>query len=91
MRRRAVRVVWVIGICCLLLLLPPISQAQQALGEKVLQERTVLLSIGRLLVEGECLGFRLFRQDFPRDVDLVLTAALASSAKGKNRLFWSRL
>ncbi len=53
MVRSTVRVTWAIGICCFTLLLPLDSQAQQALGQKVLEERTVLLSIGHLLVEGE--------------------------------------
>jgi len=70
-------------MCCLAVFIPIVgSKAQQPIGLQVLQERTVLLSIGHLLVEGECLGFRLYRQDFPADVDLVLTAAHCILGKG---------
>ncbi len=68
-------------LCATLVPLAP-AQAQQAIGQQVLRERTVLLSIGRFLVEGECLGFRLYRRDFPADVDLVLTAAHCILGKG---------
>jgi hypothetical protein len=81
-RSNVSRVAWWVGVCCLAFLLPAVSQAQEAVGQQVLQERTVLLSIGHLLVEGECLGFRLYREEFPPDVDLVLTAAHCILGKG---------
>ncbi len=72
---------------CLVLLLPSTSaRAQETLGQRVLAQRTVVLSMSGSSGTGSCLGFRLYREDFPPDVDLVLTAAHCVTGVGSNPL-----
>ncbi len=67
---------FILGFLCLsLIVLPAPTQAQQSVGQSVLQERTVILSIRSSPGLFRCLGFRIYREDFPPAVELVLTAA----------------
>ncbi len=65
-----------IGFLCLsLLLLSTPTHAQQSVGQRILEERTIVLSIKSSPGLFHCLGFRIYREDFPPSVELVLTAA----------------
>ncbi len=70
---------------CLILLLPPASgRAQATVGQRVLERRTVVLTITDSGAAATCLGFRLTHEDFPSNVDLVLTAAHCLTDMGGN-------
>lgn len=62
-------------IAVLLLVASPTTQAKQDIGQRILQQRTVVLSLRGSAGSASCLGFRLYRDDFPPDMDLILTAA----------------
>ncbi len=62
-------------LCLSLIVLPASTQAQQSVGQSVLEARTVILSIRSSPGSFRCLGFRIYREDFPPAVELVLTAA----------------
>lgn len=59
----------------LLLLWPAPLDAQGTIGHRLLERRSVVLTITGAGVGTTCLGFRLTPGDFPSNVDLVLTAA----------------
>src|SRR5262249_15839074 len=66
----------VLGLLCLALLLSPqLVRAQEPVGERVLQQRAVVLSMPHLNGYASCLGFRIAPNDFPSDINLVMTAA----------------
>lgn len=74
-----------LGLICAILILPTISvQAQESVGARVLEQRTVRLSMTGSSGSFSCLGFRLYREDFPADVGLVLTAAHCVTDLGTN-------
>ncbi len=65
-----------LSLICLILLVPTIpARAQEPVGQRVLEQRTVVLIISASSGRSGCMGFRIYRPDFPPDVELVLTAA----------------
>ncbi len=64
-----------LSFLCLALLLPTTTaRAQQAAGQRILEQRTVVLVVNGSSGSASCLGFRLYRDDLPPDVDLIFTA-----------------
>jgi hypothetical protein len=61
-------------VCVALLATSWPALAQETAGQRILEQRTVTLSISGSSRSGSCMGFRLYREDFPSDVDLILTA-----------------
>src|SRR5690242_8036597 len=58
-----------------LTLSPGFVRAQESVGEHVLQQRAVVLSMPHLASYSSCLGFRIAPKDFPLDMNVVMTAA----------------
>lgn len=65
----------VAAVGLLLFLWPRSLHAQWTVGHRLLERRSVVLTITEAGVGTTCLGFRLTPGDFPSNVDLVLTAA----------------
>ncbi len=73
-------------LVCVLLCVPQVALGQQPVGEQELVQRAVQLQLLGSNGSFACLGFRLYRAEFPPDVDLVFTAAHCVRSLGANPL-----